>query len=319
MQKVSGRVNFAISMLQRLAVGLVSFMLLSPLIRAITSLDVNFLNKTVVFFFRADANGNVLIHNQVATGFLLSIPRKNAQPPYLLLVTARHVVDPVWEGCAVRNPTKLFLRVNKTHYDPSTTEPGLDYVPVNLEQNGTATWNKSQDDSVDVAVLNAPRELASGNYDVAALNFRNFGKPDEITKLGIGSQTASTGLVPGLEGEKRNNPIFHFGKVASIPNEPANYRCSEHAVLRPLRVWWIATTLVPGTSGSPIYFDPLFPPGAAVTAGEPRAMLIGLQSISLLGGDLAGMTPASFIIDVVSHSVPDDADLSLGIPAKSNK
>jgi hypothetical protein len=55
-----------------------------------------------------------------------------------------------------------------------------------------------------------------------------------------------------------------------------------------------------------------------VTAGEPRAMLIGLQSISLLGGDLAGMTPASFIVDVVSHSVPDDADLSLGIPAKSN-
>src|ERR1700740_3191320 len=109
-------------MLRRFSIGFVCCILLSTVIPANTSLDVNFLNKTVVFFFRADANGNLLIHNQVATGFLLSIPRKNAQPPYLLLVTARHVVDPVWEGCGARNPTKLFLRVNKAHYDPSSTE-----------------------------------------------------------------------------------------------------------------------------------------------------------------------------------------------------
>src|ERR1700751_3742110 len=76
-------------MLRRFSIGFVCCILLSTVIGAITSLDVNFLNKTVVFFFRADANGNLLIHNQVATGFLLSIPRKNAQPPYLLLVTAR--------------------------------------------------------------------------------------------------------------------------------------------------------------------------------------------------------------------------------------
>jgi hypothetical protein len=45
-------------------------------------------------------------------------------------------------------------------------------------------------------------------------------------------------------------------------------------------------------------------------------MIIGLQSLALLGADLAGMTPASYIIDVISHAVPNDADLTLGPPSK---
>jgi hypothetical protein len=45
-------------------------------------------------------------------------------------------------------------------------------------------------------------------------------------------------------------------------------------------------------------------------------MIIGLQSIALVGADLAGMTPASYIVDVIAHAVPNDADLTLGSPAK---
>jgi hypothetical protein len=202
------------------------------------------------------------------------------------------------------------------HFDPNIDETGVAYIPVELVQSGGATWQKSGDENVDVAVLTAPPELVAAVYDVRFLNFRNFGKPEEIAKLGIGSQTASTGLVPRLEGQKRNNPVFHFGKIASIPDEMAPLQCRQGSEPRPLHVWWLATTLVPGTSGSPIYFDPLFPPGADISAGEPRAMLIGLQSMVLPAGDLAGITPAKYIIDVISHSVPKDADLSLGLPSK---
>jgi hypothetical protein len=34
------------------------------------------------------------------------------------------------------------------------------------------------------------------------------------------------------------------------------------------------------------------------------------------GADLAGMTPARYIMDVISRMVPSDADLSLGLPVK---
>lgn len=201
-------------------------------------------------------------------------------------------------------------------FDPQADETGVSYLPVDLITNGAAAWMKSNDDNVDVAVLKAPRELLSGDYDVKFLKFRNFGTPEEIAKIGIGSQTASAGLVPRLEGKKRNNPIFHFGRIASIPDEMATFPCSEGSQPRPWRVWWLATTLVPGTSGSPIFFDPLFPPGADMTAGEPRAMIIGLQSLWIGGADLAGMTPAKYIIEVISRCVGIDADLSFGVPSK---
>jgi hypothetical protein len=150
------------------------------------------------------------------------------------------------------------------------------------------------------------------------MNFRNFGKPEEIAKLGVGSQIASSGLVPGLEGKKRNYPVFKFGKIASIPDEEILVPCPTRpeSRTRPLRVWWLNADLIGGNSGSPIYFDPLFPPGADIGAGEPRAMIIGMQSIALPGAALAGMTPASYIVDTISHAVPRCADLTLGLPSK---
>lgn len=252
----------------------------------------------------------------VATGFLILVPSKNGTNTYPLLVTARHVVDPVWAGCDSSNPARLYIRVNKMRFDPHADETGVSYLSVDLVTDGTANWVKSDDDNVDAAVLKAPHELLSGDYDINFINFRNFGKPEEIAKIGIGSQTASAGLVPGLEGKKRNNPIFHFGKIASVPDETVAFPCRPGSQPRPLRVWWLATTMVPGTSGSPIFFDPLFPPGADVTAGEPRAMIIGLQSLSIGGADLAGMTPAKYVIDVISRLVGADADLSFGVPSK---
>jgi hypothetical protein len=303
-------------MIRKVALGLALCSLpFSTVSRAITSLDTSFLNKTVVFFFQSDLAGNAT-DKLDATGFLIMVPSRADPNKYPLLVTARHVVDPVWAGCAPTNPTRLFLRVNKMRFDPGVDRTGVSYIPVDLRKNGMPTWHKSDDENVDVAVLRAPAELMSGNYDVRFLNFRNIGKPEEIAKIGIGSQTASTGLVPGLQGQNRNAPVFHFGKIASIPDETTPFQCVPHGTPRPLRVWWIATTLVPGTSGSPIYFDPLFPPGADMSAGEPRAMLIGLQSLSAPGADLSGMTPVRYIFDVISHSVPGDADLTLGLPTK---
>jgi hypothetical protein len=295
-----------------IAIILISCLLPFRTTQAITFLDTSTVKKSVVFLFGANADGTR--NNQVATGFLIVVPSKDRQTGSYFLVTARHVVDPLWAGCSTENPNRFFVRVNNKQFDPQTDETGVSYIPVELLHNGASTWLKSNDNDVDLAVLRAPPELWSGKYDVIFLNFRNFGKPDEISKLGVGSQIASAGLVPGLEGKKRNYPVFKFGKIASIPDEMPLVPCRPDASARPIRVWWLAANLVPGNSGSPIYFDPLFPPGADISAGEPRQMLIGLQSIALQGADLAGTTPASYLIDVISQAVPNDADLTLGTP-----
>jgi hypothetical protein len=41
--------------------------------------------------------------------------------------------------------------------------------------------------------------MLSSDVDVTFISFGFFGKPEEIAKLGVGSQVASTGLVPGME------------------------------------------------------------------------------------------------------------------------
>jgi len=297
-----------------IGLGLLLWVFLSGSVHAMTSLNVSVVTKSIVFFFASDSSGKVIKDKLVATGFLVLVPNKAGENSYPLIVTARHVVDPVWAGCEASNPTRLYIRVNDMRFDHNSNSTGVSYLPVDLTSNRSATWLKNVDESVDVAVLKAPHELLSGDYDIKFLNFRNFGKSDEIAKIGIGSQTASAGLVPGLEGTRRNNPIFHFGKVASVPDETVDFRCKPDSQSRPLRVWWLATTLVPGTSGSPIFFDPLFPPGGDITSGEPRGMIIGLQSLALNGADLAGMTPAKYIMEVISQSVGPDADLNLGIP-----
>jgi len=286
---------------------------------ATTSINTDVTNKSVVFFFAADPKGEVIPTKQVATGFLISVPIKDKHTSYLFLVTARHVVDPIWMGCESVNPTRLFLRVNKKQYNPQTDSTGIGFVPIDLIKDGKPAWWSNKDDNVDVAVIPPPKELLTdADYAIEYIGFRNFGKTEEIAKLNIGSQIASTGLVPGLEGQKRNYPIFKFGKVASIPDEMISYPCDPRLPnspqSRPLRVWWLGANLVPGNSGSPVYFDPLFGPGGDISAGEPRPMIIGLQSLSLTGGDLAGMTPAKYIIEVISQLVPADADLTLGAP-----
>jgi hypothetical protein len=160
----------------------------------------------------------------------------------------------MWIYCPGVNPSRIYIRVNKVIFDPKRDQTGVDYLPIELSRNGVPTWKTSSDDNVDVAVLNLPAILNFAKYDAQPINYRNFGKLDESAKLTIGSQIASAGFVPGYAGEKRNYPVFKFGKIASIPDELIPARCAPNFPPKLLRLWLIGVNLVPGTSGSPILF-----------------------------------------------------------------
>jgi hypothetical protein len=282
---------------------------------AVVGFDAKTFSKSIVFLYGADSSGNVIPDREVGTAFLVMV-RMKEDPNHVLqlVITARHIVDPIWAGCATVNPNRLFARINTKTFDPAGTAPGTKFVAIDLIRNNSPTWFRSSDDGVDVAALSAPDEMSTG--DVLFIFFRNFGSPEEIAKMQIGSQVASAGLVPGVEGKRRNYPVFKFGKIASIPDEPVTFQCKAGSPPRALKVWWIAANLVAGNSGSPILFDPLFPPGSDVSVGEPRAMIIGLQSLAVAGADLAGMTPSEHIVGLIQTIAPQGADLTFGVPAK---
>jgi hypothetical protein len=120
----------------------------------------------------------------------------------------------------------------------------------------------------------------------------------------------SAGLLPALPGIKRNYPVFKFGQISNIPAVDIETRCAPQQPTFFVRVWLIAANLIPGNSGSPIFHVPLG--GSGISIGGTRPMLLGVQSISVMGADIAGMTPINFVYDLLLKMEFPDADFHRG-------
>jgi hypothetical protein len=270
--------------------------------------QVNFdaVRKSIVFIYARGADGRT---QPDGTGFLIGIPSK-AKPnrKYIFLVTARHIVDPFWTGCPAKNQG-IIARFNKKVFDAKTDESGtVDYDLPGDPLKGFK-WIMPNDDSADLAfiLINAGRIDALGaDYNVIGLN--EFPKTVELETMDTGSQIVSAGLFPGASGKKRNYPIFKFGYVSSRPQEKIGFKGCPNGRDIQASEWMIAASLVPGNSGSPILYVPSGT-GNAPT-GPGRAVVIGVQSTSFIGWDIAGMVPIQFLKDALKTSNLPDLDLS---------
>lgn len=297
----------------------------SPSPWAAINLDTAMVEKTVVFIYPANDDGKVIDDRPAATGFWVEVPLKSdPSRPALVLVTARHVVDPIWTRCSDKNPSRIFLRVNlkKSKADGSRVA----FVPVDLTRDSSPTYFTAGD-SDDVAVLpiSAPA-MRFEDYEAAALPLRFFATPSEAKNLTISDSVVSAGLLPAFPGLGRNYPIFKFGSISNLPDEAAPVPCPpkpgadprQPAVTKAKKVWLLAMNLVPGNSGSPIFYAPSGASGGAggttfhVQVGFGRPMLIGLQSIANWHADVAGMTPIEPIFEAIAKIGLPDADLSRG-------
>ncbi len=274
-------------------------------------INTELVKRSVVFLYAADAAGEPDETKELGTAFVIEIPLvSDPGKSYFALVTARHIVDPVWACLGIVNPVVMYARVNKKDFDPSRDQSGIKFIKVTLTENGTVRWAKHSSDNVDAVVIPiVPADFMV--HDVASIPVAVFGTPEEVKAVGIGDDVVSAGLVPGLSGQKRNYPFFKFGKVSNIPEELTVLRCPDGAP-RPVEYWYIAATMVAGNSGAPIFY---LPPGNAVLRfGEGRPFLLGLQSISVVGGEIAGMTPAQRIFEIVDALKLPDANLFRGLP-----
>jgi len=275
--------------------------------QSLLPINTELIKRAVVFLYAADSAGNVDSTKELATGFLVEIPLKSdATKSYFILVTARHVVDPVWACTASQNPTAIYARVN--HKASATSQSsGVEFIKLSLVENNQPSWARHESDAVDAAVLTIDPKAFFAN-DVASIKVAEFGTPEEIKSVGIGSDIVSAGLVPGLSGRRRNNPFFKFGKISNIPDEDGLIPCGTTG--KPGTYWYIAATLIGGNSGSPIF---LLPPGNAIMRfGQARPFLLGLQSMSLVAGEIAGMVPVQFIFEVIESLKLHDANLYRG-------
>jgi hypothetical protein len=283
-----------------------------------STVDLDKVQRAIVFLYGADQHGHENASAPLATGFFTVVPFKN-DPLHgpLLLITARHVLDPVWAGCAPVNPTRLFMRLNAKDFDPSKDDTGVKFVQLDLIWSGrNRNVFTTVDSSVDAAVLTLPNSITKEveKSDVGSIDIVNFATRDEARALTSGAEIVSAGLLPDFPGVRRNYPIMKFGHVSTKPQERVRVHCGFGGALlsHPLHFWFIAANLVGGNSGSPILFKP------PLYSGQ-RATLIGLQSTSWEGSDIAGMTPIEDIFEIIEVMELPDADLYRGPPREPKK
>lgn len=301
--------------------------LCSPL-RASITLDTGKVQKTVVFIYAAKSGGDADEGHPLGTGFLVvALLKGDSTKGALFLVTARHIVDPNWMFCSTPQPDLVYVRLNKKKYDPSKDSTGVAYLPVPLVEKSQKKYFVSDDEKVDAAVIDFGwTNHSQDDYDFLPIDISVFASPDEIKILGIGDNVTSTGLIPGQSGEKRNYPFFKFGSISSIPDEAVWVSCEKNMPrLRLERVWFIAANLVGGNSGSPVFFYPPGPGGLGASFGGGvnnvlRPVLIGVQSLSFEGADIAGMTPVEDVFQIIKkHSPKNDMDWYRGDTSKKPK
>jgi hypothetical protein len=95
------------------------------------NINVDFLRRNVVFIqvpcneLSSPPAGCVPADKLMpwGTGFLVDVPHKGGGD-YLILVTARHMVDPAWTGCESNGPKHLHAFFNKAKYDSEKDKDG---------------------------------------------------------------------------------------------------------------------------------------------------------------------------------------------------
>ena len=286
-------------------------LLLSMKCFADTTVNVDYVEKSVVFLYAPDETGTL---KPDGTGFVVLVPLKSEPGrAYKLLVTARHMVDPQWAGCP-SGPSKLYVRFNTKQFDPKKDETGVEDIDLAGDIAVRKEWFVSEDPEVDAAILVLQGSIVD-KYDVEGVNISDFPTPEETKELKEGADVVSAGLLEGASGKKRNYPIFKFGNVSSIPDEPADApKCmgQNPTPAHFLKLWFIAASLVPGNSGSPIYYAP------RMFSGK-RAFLLGVQSMSFIPWDVAGMTPIEYVYQLIEKLNLPDADLRRNVQPAAQK
>ena len=262
--------------------------------------NVGMVLKSVVFLYYPTDAGM-----EVGTGFLVELPSKVAGgQAEVVIVTARHIVDPKWEGCKIGDPTVIHARVNTKNFKLGETkdDDAVDVVDLTLGPATDRHWWAHPNDHVDVAVIPVSREHVAQfqRNDVRFVPVSDFATAAETEhyKVGIGDQIVTAGLVPALLTTIRNYPAFKFGRISNIPDEPIEMACTKGDKPLPRNVWLLAGNFVGGNSGSPVYLLPPTP------SAEHRVMLIGVISGSIPDVDLGQMVPSEYVFDILKEHCP---------------
>ena len=193
--------------------------------------------KKAVTFIYLESKG---VKNPNGTGFFVSVRfQSESDVAVYYLVTAKHVIQ---------NETGGFFPEIFVRHSLKTGE--LKFLKLDLSDESILTH---EDSDIDVAVI--PIEL---NETVDFLGLDSGLIPDEslIEKLEVeeGDDIFFAGLFRHYLGEKKNQPIIRYGKIALMPDEKIEWE-EPGKPKKELDLYLMECPSYDGNSGSPAFVD----------------------------------------------------------------
>ena len=188
----------------------------------------DFVNACVAFIYVRRADGKF---QPKGTGFFMEVKNQDTGDTAVYLLTAKHVLQQD-DLTTVRD--SIILRLNR-HDGQSRGNA----VEVHLKGQRLFA---SSDESIDLAVVSFTPDSAV--FDYKALPSKLLAGNDEIQ---VGANVFFAAMFLEYQGDKRNEPIVRFGRVALIPKDKVKVSG------RPLHVYLIEANSYEGNSGAPIF------------------------------------------------------------------
>jgi hypothetical protein len=237
-----------------------------------------------------------------AAAFVVSIPSLDHRSSVRFLVTARHVVDPLWAHCSERNPASIVVRLNRW-------SGGSAYEHIPLEENHNRLYAVPADDTVDIAVIRLDGRLIPNieAYNFMDTPYRLLPTPSELAAIAKSQQeSAFSGNRPivtaGLKTqpfpEQRSFPVSDAGTLTSSADAPVDIQCGAASGPMPLRIWMIDAAVQKEVSGAPVYTTML-----RSGANTETPVLLGVQSVAWPNRRAAGITPSDALGELIQSAL----------------
>jgi hypothetical protein len=193
--------------------------------------------KCVTFVFLKDDNGNFY---PIGTGFFVGKQQGETKEYYGYIVTAKHVLQD--ENGIIRET--VYLRFNK--HDKTS---GF----VRIQTNKTEIYTH-QDTDIDIAVI--PYFPDQKIYDLMFIPDSLIATSEILKryKISEGDEVFFSGLFTSHPGQKKNQPIVRFGRVALMSDEKIEWREKDKPA-KFLDLYLVECQSFGGNSGSPVFFS----------------------------------------------------------------
>lgn len=230
--------------------------------------------KSVSFIFIPDGKDKLKPNG---TGFFIGVKKEENKNIFnVYFVTAKHVLQDN-QGNYL---TDIVLRLNKKDDTSQLIKISLKDVKI----------FEHEDKGVDIALFNCLPD--QNTFDFKFIPDNLIANNDVVTKNEIaeGEEVFFAGLFTSHIGQKRNQPIIRFGKVALMSDEKIEWK-EQNKPAKFKDLYLLECQSFDGNSGSPVFFqlNPLRKPGQ-LSLGGPQIFLAGVMSGSFLHGNQIQIT-----------------------------